>query len=59
MSPKKINKKKKPGFESIKSLVPKKLDLPSININPIGTIEDTKNKISNFYDNYKKDSSSS
>ena len=54
MSPKKNNKKNK-ALKNIHSLLPKNLGLNKIKINPVNVIEDTKNKIDNFYTNYKKE----
>ena len=54
MSPKKIEKKIM-GLKSLKSLVPDNLKLKKIKINPVNVIEDTKNKIGNFYTNLKKE----
>ena len=48
MSPKKNNKKNK-ALKNIHSLLPKNLGLNKIKINPVNVIEDTKNKIGNFY----------
>ena len=53
MSPK--NKKKNIGFNKIHSLVPKNLNLSKFKVNPVNVIEDTKNKIGNFYTNLKKE----
>ena len=54
MSPKKNNKKNK-ALKNIHSLLPKNLGLNKIKINPVNVIEDTKNKIDNFYTNFKKE----
>ena len=53
MSPKKKIKKKM-GIKDIKSLVPKNLNLDKLKTIPINTIDIAKNKISNFYNNFKK-----
>ena len=55
MSPKKIKKDKTKALNKIKSFVPKKINLPKVKINPLSVIEDTKNKIGNFYINLKKE----
>ena len=55
MSPKKKSSKKNLGLRNIQSLVPKNLKLDKLKINPIGVIEDTKNKLGNFYINLKKE----
>ena len=52
---KKFVKKKSSNLRNIQNLVPKKLKLKKIKVNPIGVIEDTKKKIGNFYDNFKKE----
>ena len=54
MSLKKSDKKKTKGFKNIQSLVTKNLNLYKIKVNPANDIEDTKNKIGNFYSNFKK-----
>ena len=53
MSPKK--RKRNIGLKNIQSLLPKKLNLDKFKVNPVGVIEDTKNKIGNFYSNLKKE----
>jgi len=52
---KKLISKKKVSLKNFKSLVPKKLDLNKIKVDPINAIENTKNKIGNFYNNFKKE----
>ena len=46
--------KKKIGLKKIEALVPKNLRLNKLKINPLEVIEDTKNKIGNFYVNLKQ-----
>ena len=55
MSPKKLNKKKKLDLNNIQSLLTKNLDIEKLNINPTKIIEGTKNRIGNFYNNFKKE----
>jgi len=55
MAPKKSSKNKKSKLVNIESIFSKKLPLNKIDINPSVMIEDTKNKISNFSDNAKKE----
>ena len=43
------------GLKNIQSLVPKNLNLKKFKVNPVDVIEDTKNKIGNFYSNLKKE----
>ena len=42
------------GIKDIKSLVPKNLNLDKLKTIPINSIDIAKNKISNFYNNFKK-----
>ena len=42
-------KKKSTGLKKIQSLVPKNLNFRKFKVNPTNVIEDTKNKIGNFY----------
>ena len=55
MSPKRFGKKKKINFKGLTSLVPKNFDLKKLKINPSNVIEETKNKVGNFYENLKKE----
>ena len=55
MSSKKKPRKSSVGLKNIKSLVPKNINLKKFKVNPIDVIEDTKNKIGNFYSNLKKE----
>ena len=48
-------KKKHTPFKRFQNLVPKNLDLKKFKINPTNVIEDTKNKIENFYIRIKKE----
>ena len=52
MSPKKIKKKRDIGLKNIRSIVPKDFDLTKIN--PFNFVENTKNKLENYYANLKK-----
>ena len=54
MSSKRV-RKKKIDLKGIKSLVSKNFSLKKIKINPSNIIEDTKNKLGNFYENLKKE----
>ena len=54
MSPKKILKKKSAAFKNIQSIIPKNLNLSKLKLKPTNIIENTKNKIENFYSNLKK-----
>ena len=49
MSLKKNESKKITGLKNLKSLVPKNLNLKKFKVSPTNVIEDTKNKIGNFY----------
>ena len=42
--------------KKIKSLIPKNLSINKLNFNPSGLIENTKNKLENYYIKLKKDS---
>ena len=53
MNKKKIDKNF--GLKNIQNLVNKKIKLDKLKINPIDVVEETKNKIGNLYDNFKKD----
>ena len=53
MSPFK-KKGKKVGINNIQSLIPKNLNLNKLKVNPVNAIDGAKNKISNFYNNFKK-----
>ena len=55
MSSKIRAKKKNTGLKNIQSLIPKNLNLHKIKMNPLDVIENTKNKIGNFYSNLKKE----
>ena len=55
MSPKRVDKKKKINFKGLTSEVSKKLDFNKIKVDPSNIIEQTKSKISNFYENFKKE----
>ena len=46
-------KKKNPGLKKIQTLVSKNLNLRKFKVNPTNVIEDTKNKIGNFYTKLK------
>ena len=46
-------KKKNTGLKKIQSLVPKNLNLRKFKVNPTNVIEETKNKIGNFYTKLK------
>ena len=48
-------RKKNMGFRDFKFLVPKNLISKKFTVNPSNLIEDTKNKIGNFYKNLKKE----
>ena len=53
MPTKKSNKVKSAGFMKIKFLSAKNLNLDILKINPINIVEGTKNKIGNYYINFK------
>ena len=53
MISKNSNKKKFLGLKNIKSLVPKKINLEKIKVNPVKIIDKTKSKIENYYVNIK------
>ncbi len=53
MSPKKIKKKRKIGLKNVKSTIPINIDLTKIN--PFNFVENTKNKLENYYVNLKKE----
>ena len=53
MSPFK-KKGKKVGINNIQSLIPKNLNLDKLKVNPFNAIDGAKDKISNFYNNLKK-----
>ena len=55
MGLKKSDKKKTKAYKNIQSLVTKNLNLDKIKVNPVNVIENTKNKIGNFYSNFKKE----
>ena len=55
MTAKKVRGKKIPSIKNINSLVSKNLNLNKLKVNPVSVIEDTKNKIGNFYSNLKKE----
>ncbi len=55
MSVKKSKQKKTKGLDNIQSLIPKKIKLNKIKVNPLSVIEETKNKLGNFYSNLKKE----
>ena len=55
MSLKKSKQKKTKGLNNIQSLIPKKIKLNKIKVNPLSVIEETKNKLGNFYSNLKKE----
>ena len=55
MSLKKSKKKNNKGLKNIQSLIPKKINLDKIKVNPLSVIEETKNKLGNFYSNLKKE----
>jgi len=55
MSLKKGKKKNTKGLKDIQSLIPKKIKLNKIKVNPLSVIEETKNKLGNFYSNLKKE----
>ena len=55
MRPKKINKKKISSLNNIQSLIPRNLKLKKFKVSPVNVIEETKNKIGNFYNNLKKE----
>ena len=46
-------KKKNTGLKKLQTLVPKNLNLRKFKVNPTNVIEDTKNKIGNFYTKLK------
>ena len=54
MSSKKLNKKNK-VLKNIQQLFPKNLNLDKYKVDPINVIEKTKNKIGNFYVNFKNE----
>ena len=54
MSPSKKNRKKV-GIKNINSFIPKNLNLNKLKVNPVNAFEGAKNKISNFYNNLKKE----
>ena len=55
MGLKKNNKKKYKNFKNIQSLINKNIKLDKIKVNPFDVIEETKNKLGNFYRNLKKE----
>jgi len=57
MGSKKIQKRKKTILKNLDTLFPKNLNFNKIKIkiNPVEIIDDTKNKIDNFYINFKKE----
>ena len=55
MKLKKIQKKKSLDLKKVTTLVTKKIKIDKIKINPSNIIEDTKNKIGNFYTSLKKE----
>ena len=55
MNAKKVKRKKISSLKNINSLVSKNLNLNKLKVNPVSVIEDTKNKIGNFYSNLKKE----
>ena len=55
MHSKKVSKKKILGLKNIKFLVSKNLNVDRFKINPITLIDETKNKIGNYYVNLKKE----
>ena len=52
---KKNSKKKDKNLKKIQSLINKNIKLNEIKINPFSVIEETKNKLGNFYHNLKKE----
>ena len=54
MTSKKLNKKNK-VLKNIQQLFPKNLNLDKYKVDPINVIEKTKNKIGNFYVNFKNE----
>ena len=46
--------KKKDVLKNLKSIIPK-IDLKKINVNPVGIIDETKNKLDSFYTNLKRE----
>ena len=52
-SKKKIKKKRNIGLRNVQSIVPKNIDLTKIN--PFNFVENTKNKLENYYTNLKKE----
>ena len=55
MSSKKIERKKKQNLKNLQSLFSKNLKLNKLKVDPTSVIENTKNKIGNFYSNLKKE----
>ena len=53
MSPKKIKKKRNIGLRSNQSIFPKNINLTKIN--PFNFVENTKNKLENYYTKLKKE----
>ena len=51
---KKNNKKKDKNFKNIQSLINKNIKLDKIKVNPFEVIEETKNKLGNFYHNQRE-----
>ena len=55
MSLKKNKKKKDKNFKNIQSLINKNIKLDKIKVNPFEVIQETKDKLNNFYHNLKKE----
>ena len=55
MSFKKKAEKKIQNLKNIKSLIPKNFNLKKIKVSPINLIDETTNKLGNFYQNLKKE----
>ena len=55
MRSKKNYKNKSISIKNIQSLVSKDINLKKLKVNPVNVIENTKNKIGNFYNNLKKE----
>ena len=55
MNTKRNERKKSSNLKNINALVPKNINLNKFKINPVDVLEGTKNKIGNFYNNFKKE----
>ena len=55
MNSKRKKNKNNLSLKKIKSVIPKNLNLDKLKLNPFNIIEDTKNRIGDYYENYKKE----